>query len=383
MGDDHGMTDAKAILGELRVRRTINAAGNMTMLGGSMLSSQVQAAMAEANETFVDMEELLDKSGMAIAEILGTEAALVTSGCFAALALGTAAIIAGKNADSIARLPDTTGMRSEMLIQKPTRYHYDRAVSVPGAKLVEVGDQSGVTAQQLGAAIGPNTAGILYPARWEGAEGVLSIPEVVSIARKKGVAVLIDAAAEIYPLDRMTWLAGESGAHLICFGAKYFGSLNSTGLICGKRESVAAAVLNNFIAFETHDNHSIGRGYKVDRQEIIATLVALREWFAVDHKKRFARQERRLQTIAQALERLPYVKTERVWPRQGAWMRLSVTCDETRTGKSLASVCETLRKGDPSVRVRWEDGQIQIAVHTLNDGEDEIVAERMREAFLG
>jgi L-seryl-tRNA(Ser) seleniumtransferase len=383
MGDDHGMTDANGILGELRIRRTINAAGNMTMLGGSMLSSEVQAAMAEANGTFVDMEELLDKSGKAIAEILGAEAALVTSGCFAALVLGTAAIIAGKNADSIARLPDTTGMRNEMLIQTPTRYHYDRAVSVPGAKLVEVGEQSRVTAEQLETAIGPNTAGILYPARWEGAEGVLSIPEVVSIARKKGVAVLIDAAAEIYPLDRMTWLASESGAHLICFGAKYFGSLNSTGLICGKRESVAAAVLNNFIAFETHDNRSLGRGYKVDRQEIIATLVALREWFATDHKKRFALQERRLQTIAQALERLPYVKTERVWPHQGAWMRLSVTCDETRIGKSLASVCEILRKGDPSVRVRLEDGQIQIAVHTLKDGEDEIVAERVREAFLG
>ena len=377
------MTDANGILGELRVRRTINAAGNMTMLGGSMLSSEVQAAMAEANGSFVDMEELLDKSGKAIAEILGTEAALVTSGCFAALVLGTAAIIAGKNADSIARLPDTTGMRDEMLIQQPTRYHYDRAVTVPGAKLVEVGEQSRVTAEQLEAAIGPNTAGILYPARWEGAQGVLSIREVVSIARKKGVAVLIDAAAEIYPLDRMTWLASESGAHLICFGAKYFGSLNSTGLICGKRESVAAAAFNNFIAFETHDNHSLGRGYKVDRQEIIATLVALREWFAMDHKKRFALQERRLQTIAQALERLPYVKTERVWPRQGAWMRLAVTCDETRLGKSLASVREILRKGDPSVRVRWEDGQVQIAVHTLKDGEDEIVAERVREAFRG
>jgi L-seryl-tRNA(Ser) seleniumtransferase len=376
------MTDAKGILGELKVRRTVNAAGNMTLLGGSMLSPGVQAAMAEANETFVDMEELLDKSGKAIAGILGAEAALVTSGCFAALALGTAAIMAGQNADRIARLPDTTGMRNEMLIQKPTRYHYDRAVSVPGAELVEVGDQSGVTVEQLEASIGPKTAGILYPARWEGAQGVLSIPEVVSTATKKGVAVLIDAAAEIYPLDRMTWLAGKSGAHLICFGAKYFGSLNSTGIICGKRENVAAAALNNFIAFETRDNHSLGRGYKVDRQEIIATLVALREWFGADHKQRFALQERRLQTIAQALEGLPYVKTERIQPRQGAWMYLRVACDGTRTGKSPASVCAILRDGDPSVRVRFEDGQIQIAVHTLKDGEDKIVAERMRQVFL-
>src|SRR5262249_18266231 len=159
-------------------KRTINAAGNMTILGGSMTSPEVLAAMAEANEAFVDMEELLDKSGAAIAEILGSEAALVTSGCFAALVLGTAAIMAGKDTARIARLPDTTGMKNEFLIQKPTRYHYDRAVSVAGAKLVEVGDQSRTTAEQLEASIGPNTAGILYPARWEGTAGALSIPEV-------------------------------------------------------------------------------------------------------------------------------------------------------------------------------------------------------------
>ncbi len=377
------IADTKGTLGELGIKRTINAVGNMTILGGSMLASEIQAAMAEANDTFVDMEELLDKSGKAIAGTLGTEAALVTSGCFAALVLGAAALMAGKNADNIARLPDTTGMRNEMLIQQPTRYHYDRAVSVAGAKLIEVGVESRTTAEQLEAAIGPKTAGILYPARWEGMEGVVSIPDVVRIARKKDVAVLIDAAAEIYPLDRMTWLAGASGAHLICFGAKYFGSLNSTGILCGKREIVAAAVLNNFIAFETRDNRALGRGYKVDRQEIVATVVALRGWFAMDHKKRFALQERRLQTIAHALEGLSHVTTERIWPRQGPWMHLRVTCDEARTGKTLASICETLGKGDPSVRVGLEEDEIHVAVHTLKDGEDEIVAKRLREAFLG
>jgi D-glucosaminate-6-phosphate ammonia-lyase len=376
-------TDSKGINRELGVRRTINAAGNMTILGGSMVASEIQAAIAEANETFVDMEELLDKSGKAIAEILGAEAALVTSGCFAALVLGTAAIMAGKDADNIASLPNTAGMRNEMLIQRPTRYHYDRAVSVAGARLVEVGDESRATVEQLEAAIGPNTAGILYPAQWEGNAGVLSIPDVVRTATKKGVAVLIDAAAEIYPLDRMSWLAGKSGADLICFGAKYFGSLNSTGVICGKRERVAAAVLNNFIAFETRDNHALGRGYKVDRQEIVATLVALRQWFAMDHTKRFALQERRLQTIAQALEGLPYVTAERIWPRQGPWMHLRVTCDEARLGRSLAAVCDALGDGDPSVRVVLEDGEIHVAAHTLKDGEDEIVATRLREALSG
>ena len=377
------MTDTKGIQGELGLRRTINAAGNMTILGGSMVSAEIYAAMAEANESFVDMEELLDKSGRAIAGILGAEGALVTSGCFAALVLGTAAIMAGKDAGRIARLPDTTGMKNEFLIQTATRYHYDRAVSVAGAKLVEAGDRSRTTAEQLEAAIGPRTAGILYPAQWEGAEGALSIAEVVRVAVKKGVAVLIDAASEVYPLDRMTWLAGKSGADLICYGAKYVGSLNSTGILCGKRDLVEAAVLHNFIAYETRDNHSLGRGYKVDRQEIVATLVALREWFAMDHKKRFALQEQRLQVIAQALEGIPDVTVERIWPRHGPWMHLRVTCDEARTGKTPGSVSKTLADGDPSIRVDLEDNQIQIAAHTLKEGEDRIVGERLRKVFSG
>ncbi len=140
---------------------------------------------------------------------------------------------------------------------------------------------------------------------------------------------------------------------------------------------VEAVALNNFIAYEMLDNRALGRGYKVDRQEVVATFIALREWFAMDHRERFAVQERRIETIRKALAPLPYVKTERVWPHQGAWMQLRVIFDEARVGKTPATVCEVLKQGDPSIRVRLEEGLIQVVVHNLMDGEDEIIAERL------
>jgi len=297
------------------------------------------------------------------------------------MVLGEAAILAGKDPARIANLPDTTGMKNEFLIQASARYHYDRAVTVAGARLVDVGDRHRTTVAQLEGSISAHTAGILYPARSEGTDGVLSIPEVVRIAKHKGVAVLVDAAAEVYPLDRMTWLAGKSGADLVCFGAKYFGSANSTGVLCGKQELVEAAVLHNFVAYENLDNHALGRGYKVDRQEIVATVVALREWLATDHNARFAVQQRRLETIAQALAGLPHVTSERIWPRQGPWMQLRVAFDETKLGKTAASVEKILKDGDPSVKVRVEGDQILLAAHTLKEGEDTIVAERLRQVL--
>lgn len=371
-------TKTPEVYKELGVKRVINTMGSMTLLGGSILPGKMQAAMEEANECFVDMEELLDKSGKAVGELLGAEAALVTSGCFAALVLGAAAIMTGKDKEKIARLPDTTGMKNEFLIQKGTRYHYDRCVSVPGGKLVEVGEEHGTTAEQLEAAIGPATAGILYLAHAEGTEGILSLPEVVGIAGRKGVAVLLDAAAEVYPLERMRKRA-RSGANLVCFGGKYFGSTHSTGVLCGRKEMVEAATLNNFIAYEAKDNRSLGRGYKVDRQEVIVTVVALQEWFTMNHEERFSVQERRIETIAEGLAGIPHVKAQRMWERRGPWKQLRIDLDEAALGKTAASIVEALREGDPSIWVDVDGNQMYVGVHTLREGEDKVIAERLRQ----
>jgi L-seryl-tRNA(Ser) seleniumtransferase len=360
---------------ELGLKRVVNATGHLTLLGGSILSPKVLTAMEEANQSYVDMGELLEKSGKVVAEVVGAEAALVTSGCFAALVLGAAAAMTGKDPGKISRLPDTVGMKNEFLIQKGMRYPYDRCATVPGGKLIEVGDAAKTTARQIEAAIGSRTTGILYFARMDGAAGIVPLAEVIAVSRRKGVVVLVDAAAEVYPLERMTGFV-KCGADLVCFGAKYFGSVSSTGLLCGRKELVEAAALNNFVAFESEDNRAIGRGYKVDRQEVVATVVALREWFTMNHEARFQVQEERIAVVAKALDGLPNVKAERVWERNGPWMRLRITLGDA-LGTSVAGVSEKLKAGDPSVWVRAEGDALYVAVHTLREGEEKVVANRL------
>src|SRR3990167_4204217 len=148
----------RGIYESVGARHVINARGAYTTMGGARLSPTVSAAMAEANRYFVDMRELLESSGRIIAQMLECEAAYVTSGAAGALALAAAACLTGDDPAKMERLPDVTGMRHEILIQKDLRVRYDRAVTVPGAKLVGVGDERGTTPQQLEAATGPRTA---------------------------------------------------------------------------------------------------------------------------------------------------------------------------------------------------------------------------------
>lgn len=365
---------------DLGIRRVINTLGAATLMGGSVISPGVQAAMGQANGAFASMHQVIEKAGEAIADTLGVEAAFVTSGCFAALALSSAAIMAGTDRESIANLPDTTGLKNEFLIQSRMRYEYDRCVSVAGGRLVEVGDDQGTTANQLDEAIGPGTAGILYVAHLEGTEGTLSLSEVIDIAKERNVSVLVDAAYQVYPLDRMIGLA-QSGADSVCFSAKYMGGPNSVGFLCGRKEFVEAAALHGFTSFELEQNRAFGRGYKVDRQEVVALVVVLREWFALDHQERNRVQEQRFQVIAEVLGDLPNVRVEQGWHDRLPWMVLKVILDQAALGKTAAQVADKLRESDPSVWLRVEGDTIPLAVNTLAEGEDRLVARMLREAL--
>ena len=375
-------TNSNDIYGNLGIKRVINAMGHVTLLGGSMLSPAVQAAMEAANQGFAPLEEVIDKTGVTIAEMVGTEGAMVTSGCFAALVQGIAALITGDDRERIARLPDTSDMANEILLQKRQRYHYDRCITVPGGKMVEVGDDQGTTIEQLEAAIGPNTVGILHYARGEVMEGVLQLADVVAVAKRKGVRVIVDAASEIYPIARMHYVA-QSGADLVCLGAKYLGAQNSAGILCGNKDLIHAAKLNSFVGYEAQRSRGMGRGYKLDRQEVIGVTVALREWLETDHEERLQEQVDRIAIITDALANLPNVHTEQAWnPEREAWIQLQIDIDGA-DNERLVAICEQLRDGEPSIWLRpTPDGnRLAVMVNTLQSGETEVVAERLREVL--
>ena len=372
---------ADSVYRELGVRRVINAQGNRTLLGGCSMSPAVQRAMDEANQHYVEMEELLARSGAYIAETLGVEAAYITSGCAAALVLGTAGIMTGTDPARIAQLPNTEGMRNEVIFQSRQSYLYKRCFTIPGSRLVEVGSDERCTEAELEAAIGPNTAAVAYLALHDWDDSVVSLDRAVEIAHANGVPVIVDAANQIYPLDYFARVA--QAADLVCFGAKYFGSPQSTGIACGKREYVDAVAANSFIGFEASGGTSMGRPMKIDRQEAVGVIAAMKEWFTINHEERLLACEGKLAIVQRGLRDLPHVQTSLMPSRLPAWpTTLRVTLDPEALGVTAGQVRQELMDGTPSIWMgNRGDDTLGINGNELVEGDEEVIVERLREAL--
>jgi L-seryl-tRNA(Ser) seleniumtransferase len=375
-------TAPSGVYEQLSVTPLINARGNNTVLGGSTPSARVRRAILEAEGSYVDMQQLLERSGAVIANLIGAEAAYVTCGAAAALALGTAACMAGADADRIARLPDTRGLANIVLIQAGHHYHYEHVVTVPGATLVEVGDARGTTADQLTAALAGNVATILFPAHLDGAPGTLPLREVLSIAHARGIPVLVDAAGRVYPLDRFHSYT-RAGADLVAFGAKYLGALNASGILCGRRDLVEAAALHGFIGFETLTwGKSFGRPLKVDRQTIVAVVTALQEWLETDHEARIAGYEKRLEAMASELDGAPGVSLSIVHDEGASPRLLRLALDPEHARTDATGLAEALLSGSPAIAVGRDADAITINPVTLREADDGRVVSRLGELLL-
>jgi L-seryl-tRNA(Ser) seleniumtransferase len=370
-------TSASSVFEDLGVKSVINARGNNTVLGGSTPSAAVHRAMQEAERYYVDMQQLLERSGQAIARMLECEAAYVTPGAAAALALGTAACMAGADREKIERLPDTSGMPNTVLIQSGHHYHYQRAVTVSGAHLAEV------ESDRLESALGPNVAAVLFPAHLDGLAGTLSLTDVIDMAHAHGTRVIVDAAGRVYPIERFKSYT-KLGADLVAFGAKYLGALNASGILCGRAELVNAASLDGFIAFETEAwEKSWGRPLKVDRQTIVAVVAALREWLDTDHEARLAGYERRLQAIASELQGASGVKLQIVSDEGPAPRVLRLDVDPQAARHDVPTIVAELYSGSPAIAVgRVGDEAVLVNPVTLREQDDGLVASRLGNLLL-
>jgi D-glucosaminate-6-phosphate ammonia-lyase len=366
---------------ELGLRPVINGRGNQTVLGGALLSPKVQAAMDAANRYFVDMDALLTQTGRMIAEQLECEAAYVTPGCAAAMTLGTAACIVEDDGAKMERLPDTTGMKREVIIQAKQRYKYDRAPTVCGAVLREVGDANGTTKEQLAAAIGQETAVVLFPAHMDGQAGTVSLTETIAVAHDHNVPVLVDAASQIFPVSRMkSWT--KLGADLVCFGAKYLGAPHSSGLLCGAEDLVASAAQQGFIGFERGRFRTIGRPLKLDRGEILAVAVAVREWVTMDHEARIARIQERVNAAVRRLEGVSGITASSAPNGQFGTpvLRIEVKPGGRMSAEQLAT---ELERGTPGIVCARDATSLRFYLGTIYDGDELVVADRIQEVVGG
>jgi L-seryl-tRNA(Ser) seleniumtransferase len=369
---------------EMGVRAGINARGFNTVLGGSILPPDVADAMSEANDQFVVMSEILAKSGEYVARFLGSEAAYITPGAAAGLILSSAAVMAGTDRQKMGQLPDTTGMKNEIVFQRAQMYSYARCLTVVGARLVLVGDEKGCTTAQVEAAIGPRTAALAYFESSDWGPRVVPLAEMRRLATAHSVPLILDAASRIYPLDYFRRMA-QTG-DLTCFGAKYIQAPNSTGIVAGRRDLVQAVAANAFINFEEAGAEGaplpIGRGFKVDRQEIVAVAAAVKRWFTIDHEQRLATFDARMHVIQQGLKRIRGVAASAPKaPPVGPDVSLTVTVDPKTAGKTAAQVAAELRDGDPPIWIRQTGDDLFVHVPTLNDGEEKIVLDRLKAAL--
>jgi L-seryl-tRNA(Ser) seleniumtransferase len=373
--------DPAQLYRDLGCTPVINASGNQTVLGGSRISPAVQEAMIAANRHYVEMKELFLHTGKTIAQLVGAEAAFVTPGCGAALALSAAACMSGDDPAKMEQLPNTEGIANDFLFQARQHYHYERCLTIFGGNLVMVGDSNGTAADQLEAAIGENTAGIHFFASGDEDPSILDLEAVVKVADRHGIPVIVDAAYQVYPLDRFAYYT-QSGASLIGFGAKYFGACNSTGILAGKKDLVEAAFMHSFIGFETSDYETLGRPLKLDRQEIVAVTVGLQEWLGLDHNARIAQHWVKADKITNALSDIPHIKMERHVEDNSLSNGVMLSLDEKALGRTAAAVINALKAGDPSIWTKGEQNRIRIAVAHLIEDEVDIVIERLRQLLM-
>lgn len=373
----------RGVLAGIGVPPVINACGIYTDFGGSRLSPSAWEAMSELNQVFVRLPELLDRTGERIATLLAADAARITPGAAAAIMLGTAACMAGSDGANSAVLPDTSGMKNEVLIQTGHRYKYDRQVSMTGARLIEVGDIEGTQVEQFAEAITPRTAMILHPAHLDDAPGAQPLEAVAAVARNHGVPVFVDAAYLNYPVDLMSTFVAR-GANLVAYSAKYFGGPNAGGFVLGDAPLVAAVSNVHFTRYETGEYLKYGRPLKMDRQTIIAVLVALEEWLAMDHTVRFAKYREQVATLMSALDGIEGIQLQaQCFTMDEHFVSDPVNCltidfEPGRTDRTAADVAAALAAENPAIEAIVEGDRIGVVMDVLSDDEVAHIGARLR-----
>jgi len=358
---------------ELGIKPFINAAGTYTTLTASLMQPEVVQAIEYASKQFVHLIDLHDAVGARIASLIGCEAAMVTAGAASALTLGTAACMTGTNQDFIRRLPDTTGMKNEVIIQKTHRYGYDHAVRNCGIRFVEV-----ETREELERAINDHTAMMLF---FNAADplGKIKAAEFVQLGKTHGVPTFTDAAADVPPVEALSRFT-KMGFDLVTFsGGKGLRGPQSCGLLLGRKDLIAAARLNG-----PPNSDTIGRGMKVNKEEYVGMMVAVEQYIKRDHAAEWREWEKRVKVVADSVGPIPGVKTETFVPEiSNAVPHLRITWDAGSVKITAAEAVKRLREGDPSIELRPGGAKdaLEVAVWMLQPGEAQIVAKRIREVL--
>jgi L-seryl-tRNA(Ser) seleniumtransferase len=357
---------------ELGVRTFINTRGTITFMTGSLMHDEVVDTIRNSSKAFCMIDELQDKVGAKIAELTHAEAATVTSGAFSALMLGMAGVLTGNDAKKAAMLPhlEGTGMKTEVIMQKGHDIGYNQALTNCGVKIIQV---DGV--EELERTISDKTA-LLHFLNANASNGKIGHEEWLRIAKKHNIPTIIDMAADVPPVENL-WKFNDLGYDLVCCsGGKAIRGPQSTGILMGKKDLITAARLS-----ASPRSNTIGRGHKVNKEEILGLYVAL-ERFIKTADAEWKLWEDQIATIDNTVKVLKGVTTRKfVPPFANHVPTLEVKWDPAVVKLSTQQMTENLRNGNPSIEINPGRNSMSIATFVMIPGEEKIVAKRLKEEF--
>ncbi len=353
---------------ELGIRTFINAAGTYTSMTGSLMPKEVIDAISYASLEYVNLDELQDKVGERIAQLLNCEYATVSSGCFGAMSIAMAGVMSGKDPKKIKQLPDVTGLKHEVILQESHSIGYSQALTNVGAKLVKV-----KTSDELEKAINEKTA-MLWFLNANTDNGEIKWEEFVSLGKKHNIPTFIDCAADVPPVDNLFKFT-RIGFDMVAFsGGKGLRGPQSAGLLLGKKEYIEAARLHTPPRGET-----IGRGMKVNKEEVLGMLAALELYLARDHKAEWEMWEKQINLISNSVKSIDGVQTIiHVPPHANHVPSLKIRWDENTVKISPNKVREKLRNGTPSIETVGNKNEIGITTWMMVPGQEKIVAKKIQ-----
>lgn len=356
---------------ELGVRTFINAAGTYTSMTGSLMPKEVTDAIKFGATEYVNLDELQDKVGERIATLLNCEYATVSSGAFGAMTIGLAGVICGMDNEKVAQLPDTKGLKNEVIMQKAHKIGYTHALTNTGAKLVQI-----ETAKELEKAVNKKTA-MLWFLNANTDNGQIKREEFVALGKKHDIPTFIDAAADVPPVENLFKFT-EMGFDLVGFsGGKGIRGPQSAGLLLGKRKYIEAARLHT-----PPRGTTIGRGMKVNKEEVLGMLVALELYLAKDHKKEWELWENQIKLISDHALSVKGVETEIHVPKYANHVpSLKIMWDETIVKISKNEMRQQLRDGHPSIETVGNKNMVGITTWMMEPGQERTVAERVKEVL--
>ena len=365
------MTSTPNIYARLGIKTVINGQGTYTTLGGSLMPPEVVQAMAEAAGSFVSITELQEKVGARIASLIGVPAAMVTAGAASAITVATAACMVRDDLAAIDRLPDTTGLKNEVIIQKAHHCGYEPQIKIAGARLVWV-----ETRAELDGRITPRTAMMFFLNRYEPL-GQIKRDEWIKVGKERAVPLFNDAAADVPPAGRLSEYFHQ-GFDLVAFsGGKALRGPQSAGLLVGRADLIAAGRQ----AISPH--MGMGRGMKVGKEEIVGMLVAIERFLALDHAAQWHVWETRVAEMIEILARVPGMTAARDVPEIANHApHLVVEWSQWHSELKADDVVRRLHEGEPSIAVLAEGERgLRVAVWTLRDDEHKLVAKHIQQLF--